>query len=233
MGGLRSSLEIILAACAVAVVPAAIHAQEHVTLGGRDVVVWSPPLSRSGRQPVLIFSHGFDPGGARDEPRVREPGRSRPTRLRWPLVRRVHGRRVRRRVGVVEDRRREGRARPVAVHAALPRASDVRRVVGSGDVPGRDARLRDYAVASAQWWRVRRIAVTQVFRGFPARGASGVDGPSPRRTRGDQRVRDRVPRPLCARRVPGAAADERVGRRVAAPTRFPSWVAAGNRRPLR
>ena len=29
-----------------------------MTLGGRDMVVWSPP-SRVGRQPVLIFSHGF------------------------------------------------------------------------------------------------------------------------------------------------------------------------------
>lgn len=59
MGALRRGFEIILATCAVASLPAAIHAQERVTLGGRDVVVWSPPLSRSGRQPVLIFSHGF------------------------------------------------------------------------------------------------------------------------------------------------------------------------------
>src|SRR4030095_14171612 len=59
MGGLRPSFGIILATCAVAMSPAAIHAQERVTLGGGDVVVWSPPLSRSGRQPVLIFSHGF------------------------------------------------------------------------------------------------------------------------------------------------------------------------------
>jgi dienelactone hydrolase len=34
-------------------------AQQKVTLGGREVVVWSPPASRTGRQPVLIFSHGF------------------------------------------------------------------------------------------------------------------------------------------------------------------------------
>jgi hypothetical protein len=31
------------------------QAQQQLTLAGRDVVVWSPP-SRSGRQPVLIFS---------------------------------------------------------------------------------------------------------------------------------------------------------------------------------
>jgi predicted dienelactone hydrolase len=34
-------------------------AQQTVTLGGREVVVWSPPISRTGRQPVLVFSHGF------------------------------------------------------------------------------------------------------------------------------------------------------------------------------
>jgi predicted dienelactone hydrolase len=48
-------------ACVVALLPtlaATTQAQQQVTLAGRDVVVWSPP-SRSGRQPVLIFSHGF------------------------------------------------------------------------------------------------------------------------------------------------------------------------------
>jgi len=47
------------AVCVIAVVPAALAAQQTVTLAGREVVVWSPPASRSGRQPVLIFSHGF------------------------------------------------------------------------------------------------------------------------------------------------------------------------------
>jgi predicted dienelactone hydrolase len=37
----------------------ATHAQKSITLGGRDVVVWEPPSAGSGRQPVLIFSHGF------------------------------------------------------------------------------------------------------------------------------------------------------------------------------
>src|SRR6185295_15677261 len=39
--------------------PTTLGAQQTVTLGGRDVVVWAPPSSRTGRQPVLIFSHGF------------------------------------------------------------------------------------------------------------------------------------------------------------------------------
>jgi len=43
----------------IALVPPVLTAQQTVTLGGREVVVWSPPASRSGRQPVLIFSHGF------------------------------------------------------------------------------------------------------------------------------------------------------------------------------
>jgi predicted dienelactone hydrolase len=47
------------AVCVIALVPASLTSQETVTLGGREVVVWSPPASRSGRQPVLIFSHGF------------------------------------------------------------------------------------------------------------------------------------------------------------------------------
>lgn len=47
------------AVCVITLVPAALVSQETVTLGGREVVVWSPPASRSGRQPVLIFSHGF------------------------------------------------------------------------------------------------------------------------------------------------------------------------------
>lgn len=57
----RSVLRKVLLACVVgssATLPATALAQQRVTLGGRDVVVWSPP-SRSGRQPVLIFSHGF------------------------------------------------------------------------------------------------------------------------------------------------------------------------------
>jgi predicted dienelactone hydrolase len=33
-------------------------AQESITLGGRSVVVWAPRAA-SGKQPVLIFSHGF------------------------------------------------------------------------------------------------------------------------------------------------------------------------------
>jgi dienelactone hydrolase len=38
---------------------AAASAQRTVALGGRDVVVWTPGNSGAGRQPVLIFSHGF------------------------------------------------------------------------------------------------------------------------------------------------------------------------------
>jgi len=45
--------------CVLAVVPSALAAQQTVTLAGREVVVWSPPASRGGRQAVLIFSHGF------------------------------------------------------------------------------------------------------------------------------------------------------------------------------
>ena len=50
----------LICVCVVLVLalPATTGAQQKVTLGGRDVVVWSPP-TRSGRQPVLIFSHGF------------------------------------------------------------------------------------------------------------------------------------------------------------------------------
>jgi predicted dienelactone hydrolase len=49
----------VIASCFVASLPCSIRAQQSVTLGGRDVVVWSPPSGGSGRQPVLIFSHGF------------------------------------------------------------------------------------------------------------------------------------------------------------------------------
>jgi predicted dienelactone hydrolase len=55
----RGGSRFVVAACLVASLPATIGAQQKVTLGGREVVVWSPPSSRSGRQPVLIFSHGF------------------------------------------------------------------------------------------------------------------------------------------------------------------------------
>ena len=47
------------AMCVIALLPMTIAAQQRVTLGGRDVVVWAPPSARTGRQPVLIFSHGF------------------------------------------------------------------------------------------------------------------------------------------------------------------------------
>ena len=60
MSAERTRLRALAAAvCVISVVPAALVAQQTVTLGGREVVVWSPPASRSGRQPVLIFSHGF------------------------------------------------------------------------------------------------------------------------------------------------------------------------------
>jgi predicted dienelactone hydrolase len=36
-----------------------VHAQERVTLSGRELVVWRPPVSPGVRSPVLIFSHGF------------------------------------------------------------------------------------------------------------------------------------------------------------------------------
>jgi dienelactone hydrolase len=45
-------------ACALASAPPTIGAQQTISLGGREVVVWSPPV-QTGRQPVLIFSHGF------------------------------------------------------------------------------------------------------------------------------------------------------------------------------
>jgi predicted dienelactone hydrolase len=48
-----------LTICLVAATPAIALSQRSVALGGRDVVVWSPPSSRAGNQPVLIFSHGF------------------------------------------------------------------------------------------------------------------------------------------------------------------------------
>ena len=53
------SLRVLAVTCATAAPLTTIRAQQKVTLGGRDVVVWSPPSSRTGRQPVLIFSHGF------------------------------------------------------------------------------------------------------------------------------------------------------------------------------
>ena len=43
---------------ATLVAPVAADAQETVKLGGRDVVVWRP-ADATGRQPVIIFSHGF------------------------------------------------------------------------------------------------------------------------------------------------------------------------------
>ena len=47
------------AACVVPSLPTTLPAQQTVKLGGREVVVWAPPSSRTGRQPVLIFSHGY------------------------------------------------------------------------------------------------------------------------------------------------------------------------------
>ena len=49
-----------MVAVAMAIVSGGVvRAQQTIKVGGRDVVVWSPPPSRTGRQPVLIFSHGY------------------------------------------------------------------------------------------------------------------------------------------------------------------------------
>lgn len=55
----RWRIRLVAAATVLASPTSATHAQQRITLGGRDVVVWAPPSSRPGRQPVLIFSHGF------------------------------------------------------------------------------------------------------------------------------------------------------------------------------
>jgi predicted dienelactone hydrolase len=39
--------------------PFALAQDETVKIGGRDVAIWKPKGGSSGRQPVLIFSHGF------------------------------------------------------------------------------------------------------------------------------------------------------------------------------
>src|SRR5512143_2787558 len=52
------ALGLLVVASACVWQPSVARAQQTITLGGREVVVWSPP-SAAGRQPVLIFSHGF------------------------------------------------------------------------------------------------------------------------------------------------------------------------------
>ena len=49
----------VIASAFFALLPGSLRAQQSVTLGGRDVVVWSPPSGGSARHAVLIFSHGF------------------------------------------------------------------------------------------------------------------------------------------------------------------------------
>jgi dienelactone hydrolase len=55
----RRTLWVAVVSCIATSLPSSIRAQQTVTLGGREVVVWAPPSSRTGRQRVLIFSHGF------------------------------------------------------------------------------------------------------------------------------------------------------------------------------
>jgi dienelactone hydrolase len=58
MSARRGYVGSLIAVCVAALALPTAGAQQTTTLGGREVVVWSPP-SQTGRQPVLIFSHGF------------------------------------------------------------------------------------------------------------------------------------------------------------------------------
>jgi predicted dienelactone hydrolase len=50
---------VVLVASLFAPVAIAAGQERTVTLGGREVVVWSPRASQAAKQPVIIFSHGY------------------------------------------------------------------------------------------------------------------------------------------------------------------------------